>query len=334
MELRDNTEIQTFVILDVEINQMPELQFNKCSLTEFCMYAFSAKYLINDVTKDRIVKRAPDLPRVLYKQKLMINPMARISDRTLTGLDNYMLEEEAPFNENTADCIMMFLNQLKHPICLVAHNGMNHDFRIIRHVFDKVERIFPSNIFCVDSLKAFREIDNIISRDRENSITQQENNLEENVENRSLENIPDDINPNENIENDSNIFSNISEVTHTVNEDNCNHLSLQKLNETTPKRKVTNDVVPGISKKIKTDNTITNTSVKRKLKFFTKKRSYRLGELYRNVFPEEEVVTSLHTAETDVQLLSQLILHYGIEFLEFAKHQKQPFCDVAKLGQK
>lgn len=58
-----------------------------------------------------------------------------------TGLSNEMLENESPFDENTAKCLNNFLNRMERPICLVAHNGYGFDFPILRYVYDKIEMV-------------------------------------------------------------------------------------------------------------------------------------------------------------------------------------------------
>lgn len=52
-----------------------------------------------------------------------------------------MLENESPFDKNTAECLNNFLNRLEHPICLVAHNGLDFDFPILRYVYERIEMV-------------------------------------------------------------------------------------------------------------------------------------------------------------------------------------------------
>lgn len=47
------------------------------------------------------------------------------------GLDNLMLEHINKMDTNTVDLINRFLNQLKKPVCLVAHNGNKFDYPIL-----------------------------------------------------------------------------------------------------------------------------------------------------------------------------------------------------------
>lgn len=47
----------------------------------------------------------------------------------------------------------------KKPICFVAHNGNRFDFPILRTEIEKTGNCLPDDILCVDSLVAFRNID-------------------------------------------------------------------------------------------------------------------------------------------------------------------------------
>lgn len=48
------------------------------------------------------------------------------------GLDNYMLEKLKKMDEKTVDLMNCFFNQLNKPVCLVAHNGNNFDYPILK----------------------------------------------------------------------------------------------------------------------------------------------------------------------------------------------------------
>lgn len=78
--------IKSFVVFDLETNGLPSHQFNTCSITEICLYGFSAHNVFNldNNTKnvlegaeglDELVSRSPDLPRCLHKLTMMINPL-------------------------------------------------------------------------------------------------------------------------------------------------------------------------------------------------------------------------------------------------------------------
>lgn len=63
------------------------------------------------------------------------------------GLDNFLLENLNKMDTNTIDLINCFINQLKKPVCLVAHNGNKFDFPILaRHLKKLVSGISPGAI--------------------------------------------------------------------------------------------------------------------------------------------------------------------------------------------
>lgn len=57
---------------------------------------------------------------------------------------------------------------------------------------------------------------------------------------------------------------------------------------------------------------------------------YKLGNIYKRCFNQEPV--NLHRAESDVEVLTKLILYYGLDFLAYCEQRKQPFSKVPKLG--
>ena len=76
----------------------------------------------------------------------------------ITGLDNYNLSGQAPFNRNTGKLINSFLGNLPQPICLVAHNGNQYDFPLLKAELEKVRMELPSDTLCADSYIGMKEI--------------------------------------------------------------------------------------------------------------------------------------------------------------------------------
>lgn len=68
------------------------------------------------------------------------------------------LANEGTFNEIPLNIIANFLRRLSKPICFVAHNGFAFDYPILRNHIEFVGTEFPEDIYCIDSLCAFREI--------------------------------------------------------------------------------------------------------------------------------------------------------------------------------
>lgn len=78
------------------------------------------------------------------------------------GLYNDELSSQSSFNDNSLNLINSFLSRLSKPICFVAHNGNFFDYPILRTHIESVQVEagveFPEDIYCIDSLLAFRDI--------------------------------------------------------------------------------------------------------------------------------------------------------------------------------
>jgi DNA polymerase III epsilon subunit-like protein len=72
-------------------------------------------------------------PRVVNKLTICVYPMKTVYPTVshITGLDNYNLEGQAIFDNNTSTLIDNFLNRLEKPACLLAHNGTKSIFYLI-----------------------------------------------------------------------------------------------------------------------------------------------------------------------------------------------------------
>ncbi|XP_073823265.1 three-prime repair exonuclease 1 [Musca autumnalis] len=331
-----NTEdgIKSFVVFDLETNGLPNEQFNKCSITELSMYAFSSQCLKD--AKDQVINLkeddlmdgitslnvpVPELPRVLHKLTLMVNPMRMIHPESerITGLSNDMLCNESPFDTKTANCVLAFLERLEKPICFVAHNGWNFDYPVIRHVFEKIKMTIPSTIYCVDSFKAFIEMDEKKTQ----------------LESLTMELIEE---PNE-----TDAINEPTTNSKTPLEEN-DDIDWQKANETTPQRK-SKSAKRKLYDTPEQSNGAANKkrliSLKSRRELFSKpfqpqtkyppKDKYKLGNIFERVFKQPP--TDLHRAESDVMILTKLILHHGLDFMAYAEERKEPFDKVKKLGQ-
>lgn len=72
-------KFKTFVFFDIEVTGLPHLEYNLTKITEICMIA---------ATKDSIMSTViNELPRVIHKISLCINPFKRIQTRAseITG---------------------------------------------------------------------------------------------------------------------------------------------------------------------------------------------------------------------------------------------------------
>ena len=76
------------------------------------------------------------------------------------GLSNDLLEHQGCFSSDVVDILNKWLNMNQKPICLVAHNGNRFDYPILRAEIEKTGNGLCENIMCVDSIEAFKNIDN------------------------------------------------------------------------------------------------------------------------------------------------------------------------------
>lgn len=144
-----------FIYLINLFRLIPDEENNRTKITEISLVACSAAHL--QVTKMR------DLPRVLHKLTLCINPFKRISYKAeeLTGLNNDLLEHEQKFDKNTAETLSRFLFHLQKPCIVVAHNGLHFDFPVLKRMLEINDATLTEDLLVADSLLIFREIDEL-----------------------------------------------------------------------------------------------------------------------------------------------------------------------------
>ena len=81
----------------------------------------------------------------------------------MTGLDNYNLTGQSKFDKNIGNLLNTFLSCLPSPVCLVAHNGSQYDFPLLKAELEKAElekagTKLGSGFLCVDSYLGIRSI--------------------------------------------------------------------------------------------------------------------------------------------------------------------------------
>lgn len=239
-------------------------------------------------------------------------------------MDNFLLERENGLDENAVQMILNFIVHLPAPVCLVAHNGWVFDYPIIKKSFNKFNMKLSSSVLCVDSLRAFMEID-----DKRSEL---ETELKTNV-------IPELLVKTELLESSPN-----SET-----------IDWESFNETTPKRptllpkdaarkrKIINDGYEDedgneeeLSSEAKRPHKL---HARRQLfsglkcaetKRYPPRGQYKLGHLFERIFLQPAL--DAHRAEGDVIMLTKLMQHYGVDFLAFAEEQAIPFDQVVPLG--
>ena len=161
------TDVRTLVYFDLEATGLKSS--GKPRICELSLIAVNVQDVLEMSLTENIENRTIEsnkfqvrtrLPRIVNKLTLCVYPMATIvplvSD--ITGLDNYNLTGQSKFDKKTVDLINSFLLLLPSPVCLVAHNGNDYDFPLLKAEMDKTGKSLSSDILCVDSYIGIKEI--------------------------------------------------------------------------------------------------------------------------------------------------------------------------------
>ncbi|XP_063287564.1 three prime repair exonuclease 2-like isoform X2 [Pelobates fuscus] len=150
--------VKTFVFLDLEATG---LNNENPKITEICLVAIHVSSLENSVTNS---SGHPQLPRILDKLSLCVDPGKPINGiaSQITGLSNTNLgnNEKQHFNSCLFNIVSEFLIRQAQPVCLVAHNGFNYDYPLLKSELQQQNIDLPSSLLCMDSLKVFQNLDN------------------------------------------------------------------------------------------------------------------------------------------------------------------------------
>lgn len=337
--------IKTLAFLDLETTGLPDLEFFKTKITELSIIACPVDHFLSDVR----------YPRVLHKLTLCFNPYKRIDLKSteVTGLSNELLEFENKFDKNALKTIEYFLNQLQQPVVLIAHNGNNFDFPLLKKHYDKLEGSFPFIVKCCDSLPVFRKIDEILE-ERKKLLSQSYSlqrwtqvngngydsallNIDEVPLNTSVDKSKEEI--------DKEFFniikSELEEMNEAETEADCKSRSnyddvksKQEANETTP-RVLTKP--QNLQPHSKISITTRSSTFKRQLfpsSSFSAianktRKSFSLREIYKrinNSYPEVS-----HAAESDVVTLIKCSLHHREDFVKIVNETCMDFDDIKKF---
>ncbi|KAH8323282.1 hypothetical protein KR067_004322 [Drosophila pandora] len=349
---RDRSRISTIAVLDLETTNLPAYSHNRVGITELCIHAFDAALLKerkgDEDGKNAVKPILPKPPRVLHKLNLLFQPsmMVHPDAEDATGLSNYLLERESKFSKDSVGLILSFMKHLPAPVCLVAHNGWNFDFPIFKQALEKHIAEIPSSgllpgVTCVDSLRAFLEIDDRCPEDE------------------GLLEMPEiecaDTAPEKEADTDLDCalaakqqLSEEIEVQPFQEPKPMKEVDWRKMNETTPKRPISTRSEAASKRRRSFDDDEEHSVAKRGINEFRSRRQlfsglecaktkrfppcgkYRLGNLYSSRF--NCPATNAHQAEADVVMLTSLIQDYGMDFLAFAEEQAILFDQVVSLG--
>ncbi|KAF7270629.1 hypothetical protein GWI33_016425 [Rhynchophorus ferrugineus] len=245
--------------------------------------------------------------RVQNRLTLSFNPCKLISSESeiITGLSNEALENMGRFSEKTVKAINLFLGHHPQPVCLVAHNGDGFDYPILQRAIQNAKSSLNEGVLCIDSLKMFAELlQDPKAEASDLSITTLENKDE---------------------------FDNSLEP-------NTGHpaldraLMIQKINETTPKKRRIDSVE---------DTDLNSVNLKRNKQFQCRRKlnfSLKLEDIYQRI--TKKTAANAHNADYDNSMTLVCVASLGDKFIEWANKNAKRFQEVIpmtpgrKLGQK
>ncbi|CAG4951846.1 unnamed protein product [Parnassius apollo] len=295
--------IATYVFLDLETTGLPVEETNRTKITELSMVAVKRQHLL--------LTRAGAAPRVQNKLTICFNPgrMVQPGCTTTTGLCNDLLEHETKFNEDAFNAINSFLNILTKPVCLIAQNGHNFDFPILKNHLVKLSVKFSDDLLCADCYHAFYDILEKVKIPQSWKSVKQEN------QDKSSEESLTKMDPKQKVGTDEEL-------------DNKDHKkSMQEINETTPKhQKIKITGVPRIGELQRLSK------VRRRFPWSdgTKPRdSYKLKDIYERVLNLPGI--EAHRAENDCIMALQVSVALAKDFVEWVDANHCPFAEVKPM---
>ena len=162
-------DIRTFVYFDLEATGLKSS--GRPRVCEISLIAVDTSDILElhesllNITSDRTnedtsIQVETFSPRILNKLTLCVYPMATIVPlvSSMTGLDNYNLTGQSKFDRNIGNLLNIFLSCLPSPVCLVAHNGSEYDFPLLKAEMEKAGTKLGSEILCVDSYLGIKSI--------------------------------------------------------------------------------------------------------------------------------------------------------------------------------
>ncbi|XP_068624889.1 three prime repair exonuclease 2-like [Battus philenor] len=283
--------VATYVFVDLETTGLPSEEINRTKITELSMVAVKREHLLDT--------KAGATPRVQNKLTLCFNPcrLVQPGSTQTTGLCNDLLEHETRFNLDAYGVIISFLKVLAKPVCLIAQNGHRFDFPIIKNHLEKLHVSFPSDLLCADSLYAFFDI------------------LETNSSRTNLDE-------------DKTKQHSDTKKKESVSEDVNNQLTMQEINETTPKHQkiVKSDVQKFIERR-------KLSKVRRKCLWGDNKskpkHSYKLKNIYERVLKRSCI--EAHRAENDCIMTLEVSTAMADKFVKWVDNNHCFFTEVKPM---
>ncbi|KAK4876720.1 hypothetical protein RN001_009226 [Aquatica leii] len=279
-------QIQTFVFLDSETTGLPHQENNETRVTELCLIAVQSDHLVNGVYS-----------RIQNKLSLCFNPCKAIDPqaRKITGLSNQLLKFQPNFDYISYNLIQTFLSVQKKPVCLVAHNGNQFDYPILKAEIYKTENELFNDLLSVDTIVGFRQLLSNKYKPVQPAQPQVPIEFQDGFNEILLEIV-------ERFESSTDApFDNDQTITET----DCIPAAKKKLNDSSPM------------------------DVPKRRKLFGSPPSFTLSNLYNHL--TKKTLINAHRAESDVLMLMECAATLGQEFVDWCNSNAQKFSDVPMM---
>ena len=328
------SELKTLVYFDIEATGLKNS--GRPRITEISLVAVSTRDVLDlqsnlkNLTESKI-EAEKILPRIINKLTICAYPMAIIRPEVseITGLDNYNLSGQAPFNIKTGELLNCFLTHLPGPLCLVAHNGDQYDFPLLKAELKKVGTSLPYDTLCADSYPGLKEI----FRERERIQASPGEYHKTNTDSQIVKEVAE--------------TSDIQKLTKKLDEEykeieienlktpikkrqNCEDSYSSKVQriETTPTAKITR--MNAIRKRTQLHST-GMTRAKKKLDFVhcESPKSYSLINLHRHVLGYSP--SQSHGAEADCITLLRTTAVFGMEWVQWVQDNCHLFSQCTEM---
>lgn len=291
------SQIATYVFLDLETTGIPQHELNKTRITELSMVAVNTAHLLRT--------RPGMTPRVQHKLSLCFNPRRMIDPgcTEVSGLCNDLLEHEACFDKDTFILISKFIERLLPPVCLIAQNGDNFDYPILKNHLVRLGVSLADNLLCADSFHAFYDILEAKTCTESEGKTQQS--LCTEASNNTVTESPEMV---------------------------LNEMRLK--NETTPKKLMIQCTAPDTPKKVPEIQTKEACKALRKFPWSRGNRpklSYKLSNVYERLL--NRPAKNAHRAECDCMLLLESVGVVAKSFVEWVNDENnhKKFSEVKAM---
>ena len=340
-------DIRTFVYFDLEATGLKSS--GRPRVCEISLIAVDTSDILElhesllNITSDRTnedtsIQVETFSPRILNKLTLCVYPMATIVPlvSSMTGLDNYNLTGQSKFDRNIGNLLNIFLSCLPSPVCLVAHNGSEYDFPLLKAEMEKAGTKLGSEILCVDSYLGIKSI----LKDRQQisselkAVTELANAGE--FDSHMKEGTCAQLKPRIESDRVKHLCCNSNtsprhlihqEADHSIRPISVSTISKQE-NESTPARSISLLYPKRRPKKGKEINYADKSKCRRKLNFSDMPTSFSLINLHKHFFgcsPNKS-----HGAEVDCLALMRVTAVLGNDWLEWAQQNSTQFetCEV------